>query len=98
MDALNRPEYGFPHPEEGKNIVIYIYIAFFSNSNSILLFPYFRILLCCRLWIHKYERILTLYKGKRYHLRDYRGPGRAPRGPQELFNYRHSSLRNVIEQ
>ena len=41
---------------------------------------------------------LTPYKGERYHLRDYRGPCRAPRGPQELFNYRHPSLHNVIER
>ena len=41
---------------------------------------------------------LTLYRGERYHLRDYRGSGRAPKGPQELFNYRHSSLRNVIKR
>ena len=40
---------------------------------------------------------LTLYRGERYHLRDYRGLSRAPRGPQELFNYRYLSLRNVIE-
>ncbi|XP_021820766.1 uncharacterized protein LOC110762438 [Prunus avium] len=41
---------------------------------------------------------LAPYRGLRYHLRDYRGPRRAPRGPMELFNYRHSSLRNVIER
>ncbi|CAL2230034.1 unnamed protein product [Prunus armeniaca] len=41
---------------------------------------------------------LAPYRGERYHLRDYRGPQRAPRGPMELFNYRHSSLRNVIER
>ncbi|KAK3189221.1 hypothetical protein Dsin_028782 [Dipteronia sinensis] len=41
---------------------------------------------------------LTPYRGERYHLRDYRGSTRAPRGPTELFNYRHSSLRNVIER
>ncbi|XP_024043266.1 uncharacterized protein LOC112099958 [Citrus clementina] len=29
---------------------------------------------------------------------DHVKKGRAPRGPQELFNYRHSSLRNVIER
>ena len=40
----------------------------------------------------------TLYKSERYHLRDYRGLGRAPRSPQKLFNYRHSSLCNVIER
>ena len=27
----------------------------------------------------------------------YRGPGQAPKSPRELFNYRHSSLHNVIE-
>ena len=41
---------------------------------------------------------LTPYRGYRYHLRDYKGPDRAPKGPQELFNYRHLSLRNVIER
>ncbi|KAK2656258.1 hypothetical protein Ddye_009310 [Dipteronia dyeriana] len=41
---------------------------------------------------------LTPYRGERYHLHDYEGPERAPRGPNELFNYRHSSLRNVIER
>ena len=41
---------------------------------------------------------LAPYRGERYHLRDYRGPRRTPRGPKELFNYRHSSLRNVIER
>ena len=40
---------------------------------------------------------LAPYRGQRYHLRDYQGQGR-PRGKQELFNYRHSSLRNVIER
>ena len=41
---------------------------------------------------------LTPYRGERYHLRDYRESGRARRGSQELFNYRHLSLRNVIER
>ncbi|KAL0006888.1 hypothetical protein SO802_008390 [Lithocarpus litseifolius] len=34
---------------------------------------------------------------ERYHLRDFRG-GDRPEGAKELFNYRHSSLRNVIER
>ncbi|XP_021802283.1 uncharacterized protein LOC110746375 [Prunus avium] len=41
---------------------------------------------------------LAPYRGERCHLRDYRGRGRHPRGAMELFNYRHSSLRNVIER
>ncbi|XP_059650520.1 uncharacterized protein LOC132296327 [Cornus florida] len=36
------------------------------------------------------------YRGERYHLQEYRG--RQIRGPHELFNYRHSSLRNMIER
>ncbi|XP_021769643.1 uncharacterized protein LOC110733849 [Chenopodium quinoa] len=39
---------------------------------------------------------LPPYRGERYHLRDYRG-ATSPQGPEEIFNYTHSSLRNVIE-
>ncbi|CAL0319960.1 unnamed protein product [Lupinus luteus] len=39
---------------------------------------------------------LAPFRKTRYHLRDFRDGGR-PRGKQELFNHRHSSLRNVIE-
>lgn len=41
---------------------------------------------------------LSPYRGERYHLRDFRDEGHQPRGREELFNYRHSSLRNVIER
>ncbi|KAL3720411.1 hypothetical protein ACJRO7_005259 [Eucalyptus globulus] len=41
---------------------------------------------------------LTPFRRERYHLNDYRGSGRRPRTTRELFNYRHSSLRNVIER
>ncbi|KAK3206870.1 hypothetical protein Dsin_020916 [Dipteronia sinensis] len=41
---------------------------------------------------------LAPYRSDRYHLHDYRGSTRAPRGPTELFNYRHSSFRKVIER
>ena len=30
MDALNRPESGFPLPEEGKNIDIYVFVNMFG--------------------------------------------------------------------
>ena len=40
---------------------------------------------------------LPPYRIKGYHLRDFRG-GDHPEGAKELFNYRHSSLRNVIER
>lgn len=41
---------------------------------------------------------LAPYRGETYHLREFRASGRQPRGEEELFNYRHSSLRNVIER
>ncbi|XP_062100418.1 uncharacterized protein LOC133806314 [Humulus lupulus] len=40
---------------------------------------------------------LAPYRGERYHLCHFRGRGNHPRGAMELFNYRHSSLHNVIE-
>ena len=33
----------------------------------------------------------------RYHLSEFQG-GNLPTNPKELFNHRHSSLRNVIER
>ncbi|KAI8571012.1 hypothetical protein RHMOL_Rhmol01G0083500 [Rhododendron molle] len=41
---------------------------------------------------------LTPYKGERYHLSLFRGRRRLPTKEEEWFNYRHSSLRNVIER
>lgn len=41
---------------------------------------------------------LVPYKGEQYHLSQYTGRGRRPIGRKELFNYYHSSLRNVIER
>jgi hypothetical protein len=40
---------------------------------------------------------LAPYKGTKYHLPEFRR-GPMPRGKKELFNYSHSSLRNVIER
>lgn len=40
---------------------------------------------------------LAPYRGRRYHLRDYNGRGRL-RGKEDLFNYKHSSCRNIIER
>ncbi|CAH9104137.1 unnamed protein product [Cuscuta europaea] len=40
---------------------------------------------------------LAPYRGESYHLNDFRCRGRI-RNKQALFNYRHSSLRNVIER
>ena len=38
------------------------------------------------------------HKSVRYHAQKYRGRHRQPRNTVELFNYRHSSLRMVVEQ
>ncbi|GKD59080.1 putative nuclease HARBI1 [Tanacetum coccineum] len=40
--------------------------------------------------------LIAPYRGVRYHLKEY--SSRAPQNPQELFNLRHSSLRNSIER
>ncbi|GAV69418.1 LOW QUALITY PROTEIN: DDE_4 domain-containing protein, partial [Cephalotus follicularis] len=41
---------------------------------------------------------LLPYRGERYHLKYYRGRGQNPVGHKEMFNYRHSSLHNVLER
>ncbi|KAI8550640.1 hypothetical protein RHMOL_Rhmol01G0214800 [Rhododendron molle] len=41
---------------------------------------------------------LAPYRGKRYHRDQWNGVNTMFRSPQELFNYKHSSLRNVIER
>ncbi|KAF7811888.1 protein ALP1-like [Senna tora] len=43
------------------------------------------------------EGFLAPYRGQRYHLNEWRD-GRRPVTPQECFNMRHSSARNVIER
>jgi hypothetical protein len=39
---------------------------------------------------------LAPYKGTKYHMQEYRNVG--PQGKEEIFNYTHSSLRNVVER
>ncbi|KAL0009520.1 hypothetical protein SO802_011022 [Lithocarpus litseifolius] len=41
---------------------------------------------------------LPPHKFARYHAQEFRGTDRQPTTPQELFNYRHLSLRMVIER
>ena len=41
---------------------------------------------------------LPPHKSTRYHAQEFRGGNRQPSTPQELFNYRHSSLLMVIER
>jgi hypothetical protein len=40
---------------------------------------------------------LAPYKETKYHLPEYRD-GPEPQGKKEIFNFAHSSLRNVIER
>jgi hypothetical protein len=42
--------------------------------------------------------VLTPYRGVRYHLKEWKMGNERPRNKKELFNLRHSSLRNVIER
>lgn len=42
--------------------------------------------------------VLTPYRGVRYHLKEFQDPHPKPMNKEELFNLRHSSLRNVIER
>jgi hypothetical protein len=44
-----------------------------------------------------YRGFLPPYKRERYHLQAFRD-GREPNSEQELFNYRHSSLRSIVER
>jgi hypothetical protein len=44
------------------------------------------------------EFVIAPYRGVRYHLKEQRQANRKPENAKELFNLRHSSLRNVIER
>ncbi|KAL0413824.1 UNVERIFIED_CONTAM: hypothetical protein Sradi_1584100 [Sesamum radiatum] len=44
------------------------------------------------------DGFLTPYRGVRYHLKEWEHGASSPQNPEELFNLRHSSARNVIER
>ena len=44
------------------------------------------------------EFVLSPYRGVQYHLKEVRQADQKPQNAKELFNLRHSSLRNVIER
>ncbi|KAF3788920.1 hypothetical protein EJ110_NYTH05917 [Nymphaea thermarum] len=45
------------------------------------------------------QGLLTPYRGHRYHMSEFSTRGaRSPRTREELFNHRHSSLRNTVER
>ncbi|XP_059636134.1 uncharacterized protein LOC132278356 [Cornus florida] len=41
---------------------------------------------------------LAPYKGQQHHFQEYRRASRQPQGREEIYNHRHSSLRNIIER
>jgi len=43
-------------------------------------------------------QVLTPYRGIRYHLKEWVAGRQRPQNKEELFNLRHSSLRNVVER
>lgn len=44
------------------------------------------------------EGFIAPYHGVRCHLHEFRGANQLPRNAKELFNHRHSSLRNAIQR
>jgi hypothetical protein len=44
------------------------------------------------------EFVLSPYRGTRYHLKEVRQGNNKPANAKELFNLRHSSLRNAVER
>lgn len=44
------------------------------------------------------EFVLSPYRGVRYHLKEVSQANKGPSNAKELFNLRHSSLRNVVER
>lgn len=44
------------------------------------------------------QQVLVPYKSVIYHLCEIRAAGRKPTTPEELFNFRQASLRNVVER
>jgi len=98
-DALEKFGDKFPHPPLGMYGLLHFFIVFVIVFVMLL-----TQVLCC---VDKFYLVdsgyanrsgfLALYRGTKYHVPKWR-EGPAPRGKKELFNYTHSSLRNVIER
>ena len=95
-DALEKFGNKFPHPPEGIHVLFNVFFVL------VVVFVMLHKILCC---VENFYLIdsgypnrsgfLAPYNGTKYHVPEWReGPG--PRGKKELFNYTHSSLRNVI--
>jgi len=98
-DALEKFGDKFPHPPLGMYGLLHFFIVFVIVFVMLL-----TQVLCC---VDKFYLVdsgypnrpgfLAPYRGTKYHVLEWR-EGLAPRGKKELFNYTHSSLRNVIER
>ena len=96
-DALEKFGDKFPHPPLGMYGLLHFFIVFVIVFVMLL-----TQVLCC---VDKFYLVdsrypnrlgfLAPYRGTKYHVPEWR-EGPAPRGKKELFNYTHSSLRNVI--
>lgn len=100
LDCVTRPSNKFPWPREGGFYLTLLSLHFsFTIGRSLIVNIYS--------WLEGHYYLvdasfpITLwflppYKGKHYHLTSFRIGGCA-RGPRELLNYQHSSLRMMIK-
>ena len=98
-DALEKFGDKFPHPPLGMYGLLHFFIVFVIVFAMLL-----TQVLCCVDTFYLVDSgypnrpgFLVPYRGTKYHVPEWR-EGHAPRGKKELFNYTHSSLRNVIER
>jgi hypothetical protein len=87
----------FPTPAEGiimTMIMCFLYTTRYSYTISKFV-GYFYLV---DLGDGYYKGFLPSYRNERYHLDNFRGSQGEPKTVQEVFNYRHSSLRSVVER
>lgn len=99
FDAIVNPEINFPMQADGK---FFVFTYFSFNTIPILTWPFWFYPLSYYYVVEpEYTNMLgflTPYRGELYHLHDYKESNCQPRLAKELFNYIHSSLRNVIDR
>ena len=98
-DAFEKFGDKFPHPPLGMYGLLHFFIVFVIVFVMLL-----TLVLSCVDKFHLVDSgypnrpgFLAPYRGTKYHVSKWR-EGPATRGKKELFNYIHSSLRNVIEK
>jgi hypothetical protein len=94
-EALVKYADKFPFPSEGKKFgttILFVISATLLITFVIYVGSYY---LVDSSYPNKKD-FLSPYKGEKYHLLEFR-QGPRPSGKKEVFNYLHSSLRNIIE-